>query len=68
MDKVKYLLPRELTISQLATIVRNKLGLCQSESLFLLSSSGDILQMTMSVQTLYTSRQALYKELRGVET
>ena len=50
IDKVKYLVPQELTVSQLATIVRNRLSLSQTQSLFLFTGSGQILQLSMSVQ------------------
>ena len=53
MDKVKYLVPKDLTVSQLATIVRNRLSLCQTDSLFLFSSCGDMLQLSMPVQELH---------------
>ena len=50
IDKVKYLVPQELTVSQLATIVRNRLSLSQTQSLFLFTGSGQLLQLSMSVQ------------------
>ena len=50
IDKVKYLVPQELTVSQLATIVRNRLSLCQTQSLFLFTSCGQMLQLSMSVE------------------
>ena len=53
IDKVKYLVPQELTVSQLATIVRNRLSLSQTQSLFLFTSSGQMLQLSMSVQAVH---------------
>ena len=49
-------MPRDLTVSQLATIVRNRLSLCQTDSLFLFSSAGDLLQLSLPVEELHYAR------------
>ena len=54
IDKVKYLVPQELSVSQLATIVRNRLSLCQTQSLFLFTSSGQMLQLSMIVEVAHS--------------
>ena len=53
IDKVKYLVPKELSVAQLATIVRNRLSLNQSDSFFLFTSSGTLVTLSMSVEDLY---------------
>ena len=47
-------MPQELTVSQLATIVRNRLSLSQTQSLFLFTSSGQMLQLSMSVEEAHS--------------
>lgn len=72
IDKVKYLVPRELTVAQLSTIVRNRLSLCQTDSFFLFTSSGTMLSMSRTVAELYEVSQDqdgfLYVEYASQET
>ena len=53
IDKVKYLVPKELSVAQLATIVRNRLSLNQSDSFFLFTSGGTLVTLSMSVENLH---------------
>ena len=72
IDKVKYLVPSELTVAQLASIVRNRLRLCQTDSFFLFSESGTTLSMSRTVSELYTTMQDqdgfLYVQYASQET
>ena len=72
IDKVKYLVPRELTLAQLSTIVRNRLSLNQAESFFLFSSGGVMVTMSGTVQELYAANMDsdgfLYIEYASQET
>ena len=72
IDKVKFLVPRELTVGQLATIVRNRLSLNQLDSFFLFNKSGTMVTMSMTVSDLYSesmdSDGFLYIEYASQET
>ena len=69
---MKYLVPRELTLAQLSTIVRNRLSLNQAESFFLFSSGGVMVTMSSTVQELYAANMDndgfLYIEYASQET
>ena len=53
IDKVKFLVPRELTMAQLATIVRNRLSLSSTETFFLFTSTGSMPALSISVSDLH---------------
>eukprot|EP00092_Neocalanus_flemingeri_P102896 GFUD01131625.1.p1 GENE.GFUD01131625.1~~GFUD01131625.1.p1 ORF type:complete len:144 (-),score=48.16 GFUD01131625.1:89-520(-) len=53
IDKVKFLVPKELTMAQLATIVRNRLSLGSTETFFLFTSSGSMPALSISVSDLH---------------
>ena len=60
IDKVKYLVPQELTMGQLSTIVRNRLSLSPASSLFLFAPGGAMVTMTATVAELH--RESLDKD------
>ena len=53
IDKVKFLVPRELTTAQLSTIVRNRLSLGSTESFFLFTASGTMPSLSITVADLH---------------
>ena len=53
IDKVKFLVPRELTMAQLSTIVRNRLSLSSTETFFLFTSTGSMPALSISVSDLH---------------
>ena len=53
--QVKFLVPRDISLAQLAVIVRNRLSISQTETFFLFSSAtGAIPPMTITLSELYT--------------
>jgi len=55
LDKVKFLVPKELTLSQLANILRIRLQLTPSQAFFLLVSNGTIIpSLSASLHQLHT--------------
>ena len=57
---MKYLVPQELTMGQLSTIVRNRLSLSPASSLFLFAPGGAMVTMTATVAELH--RESLDKD------
>jgi len=53
MDKVKFLVPEELTLSQFANILRTRLQLTQTQAFFLFVSDGDIPTLSSTLTQLH---------------
>jgi microtubule-associated protein 1 light chain len=53
IDKVKFLVPQDLTLSQLSTILRNRLQISSTESFFLFVSGKCLPSLSTSVAELY---------------
>jgi len=53
IDKVKFLVPQDLTLSQLSTILRNRLEISSTESFFLFVSGKSLPSLSTSVAELY---------------
>lgn len=53
IDKVKFLVPQDLTMSQLSTILRNRLQISSTESFFLFVSGKTLPSLSSSVAELY---------------
>ena len=53
IEKVKFVVPRELTMAQLSTIVRNRMSLNSRDTFFLFTSTGSMPALSMCVPVLY---------------
>jgi microtubule-associated protein 1 light chain len=53
LDKVKFLVPQELTLSQLANILRNRLHLTPSQAFFLFVADGNLPALSASLCDLH---------------
>jgi len=61
IDKFKFLVPKDLTLSQLSNLIRVRLRIRQSEAFFLFTSNGDI--PSLSSTLIHLHRQ--YKDEDG---
>ena len=61
IEKVKYLVPHDLIMSQLSTIVRNRLSISPASSFFLFTPGGAMVTLTATVTEFY----AKYKDEDG---
>ena len=57
IDKNKYLVPKDLTMSQLLWVIRKRMYIRKEQSVFLLSESGTIFAGTEYVSTVYENNK-----------
>ena len=57
MDKVKFLVPMELSMAQFTTIVRNRLSLSDRETFFMYTHNGNMPALSITVADLYKQSQ-----------
>jgi microtubule-associated protein 1 light chain len=53
LDKTKFLVPEELTMSQFVTIIRNRMGLSSTQAFYLLVNNKSLASMSMTMSQIY---------------
>ncbi|KAH9490326.1 Microtubule-associated proteins 1A/1B light chain 3C [Bulinus truncatus] len=53
LDKTKFLVPQELTMSQFLTIIRNRMSLNSNQSFYLIINNKSISSMSATIAELY---------------
>ncbi|KAM9313647.1 microtubule-associated protein 1 light chain 3 gamma [Pholidichthys leucotaenia] len=53
LDKTKFLVPQELTMTQLVTIIRNRMALLPSQAFYLLVNNGGMASMSLTLLQIY---------------
>ena len=57
MDKTKFLVPQELTMSQFVTIIRNRMSLNANQAFYLLVNNRSIASMSMTLAEIYNEER-----------
>jgi len=57
LDKTKFLVPQELTMSQFVTIIRNRMALNQNQAFYLLIDDKGIASMSMTLAEIYDKKK-----------
>lgn len=55
VDKIKYLVPRDITIGQFVHVLRTRLCIPSTQALFLLTDSGYVPPLSQQLRLLYSS-------------
>lgn len=58
LDKTKFLVPQELTMSQFVTIIRNRMALNANQAFYLLIDDKGIASMSMTLAELYEKKKS----------
>jgi microtubule-associated protein 1 light chain len=58
MEKKKFLVPQELTMSQFVTIIRNRMTLSPNQAFYLLVDNKGIVSMSMSLAEVYEKKKS----------
>jgi len=53
LDKTKFLVPEELTMSQFVTIIRNRMGLSHTQAFYLLVNNKSLASMSTTMSQIY---------------
>lgn len=53
LDKTKFLVPEELTMSQFVTIIRNRMGLSHTQAFYLLVNNKSLASMSTTMNQVY---------------
>lgn len=53
LDKTKFLVPEELTMSQFSTIIRNRMSLNENQAFYLIINNKSISSMSVSLAEVY---------------
>jgi microtubule-associated protein 1 light chain len=53
LDKTKFLVPQELTLSQFVTIIRNRMSLSPTQSFYLIVNNKSLASMSTTLQEVY---------------
>ncbi|XP_064403436.1 microtubule-associated proteins 1A/1B light chain 3C-like [Halichondria panicea] len=53
LDKTKFLVPEELTMSQFVTIIRNRMGLSHTQAFYLLVNNKSLASMATTMSQIY---------------
>jgi microtubule-associated protein 1 light chain len=53
LDKTKFLVPEELTLSQFVTIIRNRMGLSSTQAFYLLVNNKSMASMATTMNQIY---------------
>ena len=59
IDKNKYLVPKELTMSQLLWVIRKRMRIRKDQAVFLLSESGTVFSSTEHISSVYENNKDL---------
>ncbi|XP_036071915.1 microtubule-associated proteins 1A/1B light chain 3C isoform X1 [Oryzias melastigma] len=57
LDKTKFLVPHELTMTQFVTIIRNRMALLPSQAFYLLINSSGLPSMSLTMAQVYRDHQ-----------
>uniref|UniRef100_A0A672H6Q0 Microtubule-associated protein 1 light chain 3 gamma n=2 Tax=Salarias fasciatus TaxID=181472 RepID=A0A672H6Q0_SALFA len=57
LDKTKFLVPHELTMTQFVTIIRNRMALLPSQAFYLLINSSGLASMSLTMAQVYNDHQ-----------
>ncbi|XP_065184256.1 microtubule-associated proteins 1A/1B light chain 3C-like [Sycon ciliatum] len=57
LDKTKFLVPQELTMSQFVTIIRNRMSLAPTQSFYLLVNNKTMVSMSTNLQEVYNKEK-----------
>uniref|UniRef100_A0A3Q0SJ31 Microtubule-associated protein 1 light chain 3 gamma n=1 Tax=Amphilophus citrinellus TaxID=61819 RepID=A0A3Q0SJ31_AMPCI len=57
LDKTKFLVPHELTMTQFVTIIRNRMALLPSQAFYLLISNSGLTSMSLTMAQVYKDHQ-----------
>ncbi|XP_004085427.1 microtubule-associated proteins 1A/1B light chain 3C [Oryzias latipes] len=57
LDKTKFLVPHELTMTQFVTIIRNRMALLPSQAFYLLINSSGLPSMSLTMAQVYKDHQ-----------
>lgn len=57
LDKTKFLVPEELTMSQFVTIIRNRMGLSHTQAFYLLVNNKSLASMSTTMNQIYESER-----------
>jgi GABA(A) receptor-associated protein len=57
IDKNKYLVPKDLTMSQLLWVIRKRMNIRREQAVFLLSDSGIIFNSTEHISSVYENNK-----------
>lgn len=58
LDKSKFLVPQELTMSQFVTIIRNRMSLNSNQAFYLLIDDKGIASMSMTLAEIYEKKKS----------
>ncbi|XP_017781277.1 PREDICTED: microtubule-associated proteins 1A/1B light chain 3C-like isoform X1 [Nicrophorus vespilloides] len=53
LDKTKFLVPQEITMAQFLTIIRNRMSINQTQSLYLLVNNRSMISLTSTLSEIY---------------
>lgn len=53
MDKTKFLVPQELTMSQFVTIIRNRMSLAPTQAFYLIVNNKSLASMSTTLAEVY---------------
>ena len=59
IDKNKFLVPKELTMSQLLWVIRKRMNIRKEQAVFLLSESGKVFSGTEHISSVYENNKDL---------
>ncbi|KAF5284153.1 hypothetical protein FQR65_LT00153 [Abscondita terminalis] len=54
LDKSKFLVPQEITMSQFLTIIRNRMHITSSQALYLLINNRSLVSLSLTLAEVYT--------------
>ncbi|XP_068176868.1 microtubule-associated proteins 1A/1B light chain 3C isoform X1 [Antennarius striatus] len=57
LDKTKFLVPHELTMTQFVTVIRNRMALLPSQAFYLLINSSGMASMSLTMAQVYREHQ-----------
>ncbi|XP_075904894.1 microtubule-associated protein 1 light chain 3 gamma isoform X2 [Nelusetta ayraudi] len=57
LDKTKFLVPHELTMTQFITIIRNRMALLPSQAFYLLINNSGLASMSLTMAQVYKDHQ-----------
>ncbi|XP_035993550.1 microtubule-associated proteins 1A/1B light chain 3C isoform X1 [Fundulus heteroclitus] len=57
LDKTKFLVPHELTMTQFVTIIRNRMALLPSQAFYLLINNSGLASMSLTMAQVYKDHQ-----------
>ena len=66
IDKNKFLVPKELKMSQLLWVIRKRMNIRREQAVFLSSESGTLFSGTEYVLTVYENNTETYKQKRNI--